>query len=761
MRTSVIALGLPALMLAGGPALAQAEIPRPEHPRPDFERDAWLNLNGTWQFEIDNDETGEERGLRSGTDLAGTIVVPFCPESKLSGVGNTDFMNRVWYRRTFAVPEDMRGKRLLLHFGAVDWHARVWLNGRVLGEHRGGYTPFAFEITDAVVDGDNEVVVSATDHTRSGMQPVGKQCFERESFGCVYTRTTGIWQTVWIEAVGSSYVRDIVVTPDVDGGRFILAAGVNGPTEGLTVRARLSVDGRTVAEATAPASPRASTLILTVPEPRLWQPGDPFLYDLTLTVVRGAETVDTVSSYCGLRKIEIQGHWFLINGRPVFQRLVLDQGFYPGGIYTAPTDDALRGDIELSMAAGFNGARLHQKVFDPRFLYWADRLGYIVWGEFPDWGVNRNNLADLSELVTEWSEAVLRDRNHPSIIGWCPLNETGDSEETAIAQRLLEVTRAVDPTRPLLDTSGYVHLSPSTDVYDCHNYDQNPDTFRALFEVFKLTGTRPWNNSASDPRSTYRGQPYFVSEYGGTRLTPPTAESASWGYGSDATTVDDFLARHKALTDALLDNPFMFGFCYTQLTDVEQEQNGVYFYDRRPKYDPALLKAINSRPAAYESGEATVAELEPLLPDARTAECQWRFSLEAPAEGWMAPGFDDAAWAQGVGGFGSQGTPGAVIGTEWTTKDIWLRREFEFDGAPPAGVLLEIHHDEDAEVYLNGFETTRLAGFTTDYGLVDVGQVIRDVLRQGRNVLAVHCHQEVGGQFIDAGLLVATRPKRP
>jgi len=758
MRASVMALGLPALMLAGVPALAQGAVPRPEHPRPDLERDAWLNLNGTWQFEIDNDETGEQRGLRSGTDLAGTIVVPFCPESALSGVANTDFMNRVWYRRGIAIPEAMRGQRLLLHFGAVDFQAKVWLNGMLLGEHKGGYTPFAFEITDGVVDGNNELVVSATDHTRSGMQPAGKQCFERESFGCVYTRTTGIWQTVWVEAVGSSYVRGLVVTPDVDGGRFIIAAGVDGPTDGLTVRAALSADGRTVAEATAPASSRASTLVVSVPEPRLWQPGDPFLYGLTLTVERDGGTVDLVRSYCGLRKIEIQGYRFLINGKRVFQRLVLDQGFYPEGIYTAPTDDALRGDIELSIAAGFNGARLHQKVFDPRFLYWADKLGYIVWGEFPDWGVNRDNLTALSELVSEWHEAVVRDRNHPSIIGWCPLNETGGSEETAIAQRLLEVTRAVDPTRPLLDTSGYVHLSPSTDVYDCHNYDQDPASFRALFEVFKLTGTRPWNNSTSDPRGAYRGQPYFVSEYGGTRLTPATAEGASWGYGSDASTVDDFLARYKGLTDALLDNQFMFGFAYTQLTDVEQEQNGVYFYDRRPKYDPALLRAINSRPAAYETGEGTVVALKTLLPNARTERCLWRYALDAPPEGWAVPGFDDSAWTQGTGGFGSQGTPGSFIGTEWMTKDIWLRREFEFRGAVPDVVLLEIHHDEDVEVYLNGFEITHLAGFTTDYALIDVGRAIRDVLRPGRNLLAVHCHQEVGGQYIDAGLVVGATP---
>lgn len=731
-------------------------IPRPEHPRPDCRRPLWLNLNGVWEFEIDNAGAGEERGLMSGHDLAQKILVPFCPESELSGIGNTDFMTRVWYRRRFEVPEEMRGKRLLLHFGAVDWETTVWLNGGKLGSHKGGYTPFWFDVTEGVKDGKNELVLHVRDDTRSGRQATGKQSQRRESHGCVYTRTTGIWQTVWLEAAGETWLREFTLTPDVDGERVFFQGWVGGPCAGRVLRLQAFDGEQLVAEEVAPARWRSTLAALDIPDAKTWEPGSPFLYDLKLTIERDGEVIDQVSSYFGMRTLHIDGNRFLINGRPVFQRLVLDQGFYPDGIYTAPSDEALKRDIELSMAAGFNGARLHEKVFEPRLLYWADKLGYLVWGEYPNWGVSLGNAAALTQIVVEWQEVLRRDRNHPAIVGWCPLNETGDDESAAMAQQLLAVTQLIDPTRPFLDTSGYVHLHPDTDIYDCHNYDQNPGRFGALFSVFSLLGVEPWNNRPDDERSRYRGQPYFVSEYGGTRLEVEEREGAAWGYGDATKSVTEFLARYKALTDVLMDNPNMFGFCYTQLTDIEQEQNGVYLYNRTPKYDPALLSAINSRPAAYETQGPRVGKLDlrTLLATSREAPQTWRYVTEQPPENWMHPGFDDSGWKEGAGGFGARETPGAVIGTEWRGADIWLRREFEVDDAEFGLALLEIHHDEDAEVYVNGEMIASPVAYTVTYVMVDVTAALREALAVGKNVIAIHCRQTVGGQFIDAGLRV-------
>jgi hypothetical protein len=747
------ALVLSLLLIRGAWA---ADLPRPEHPRPDFERPVWQSLNGPWQFEVDADNTGESRGLTSGQDLRGQITVPFCPESKLSGVANTDFMAHVWYRRLFDLPADMEGRRVLLHFGAVDWEARVWVNGTYLGSHRGGYTPFSFDITAALKPTGNELVLQANDGTTSGLQATGKQSHRKESYGCVYTRTTGIWQSVWLEAAGETWLREFFATPDAGTGRVFIQATTAGPSAGCSLRVQALTEGRVVAQDTVPCAGRATAAVLTIPNPILWEPGKPFLYDLNLTILKGNQTLDEVRSYLGMRSIRIDGNRMLINNRPVFQRLVLDQGFYPEGIYTAPTDEDLRRDVELSMAAGFNGARLHQKVFEPRLLYWADRLGYMVWGEYPSWGVNLGDPAALAQVAVEWNEVLRRDRNHPSIIGWCPLNETGADAAAAQAQQVLSATQLIDPSRPFLDTSGYVHYWPDTDVYDCHDYNQNPSSFASRYQLFSLTGADAWNNNSKDERSRYRGQPYFVSEYGGTRLQVEAGQGAAWGYGAATTSVQEFLARYKGLTDALLDNPNMCGFCYTQLTDIEQEQNGVYFYDRRPKYDPALLRAINARPAAYETGPPRLGELKltDLVPTSQGTAQRWRFTLDKPADGWFETGFDDSGWREGPGGFGTATTPGAVVGTVWSTKDIWLRRTFEAGTQGAGTAFLKIHHDEDAEVYLNGRLIASLAGYTTDYALAEVTRELGGALKPGVNTLAVHCHQEVGGQFIDVGISV-------
>ena len=493
-----------------------------------------------------------------------------------------------------------------------------------------------------------------------------------------------------------------------------------------------------------------------------WQVGRPFLYDLTLETLREGRVLDRARSYCGLRKITIEGNRFLLNDRPVFQRLILDQGFYPDGIYTAPSDEALRRDIELSLAAGFNGARLHQKVFEPRTLYWADKLGYLVWGEFPSWGINIAHEEAVRRFVDEWHAVVRRDRNHPSLIGWCPLNETGTDEYVARLETLLATTRTMDPTRPLLDSSGYTHFAPETDVFDCHDYEQNPSAFLARYALFGATGCDPWHNNPGDPRSRYRGQPFFVSEYGGMHVKTARDTGNAWGYDGAGLSVEGFLARYQGLTDVLLDNPNMFGFCYTQLTDVEQEQNGVFFYDRTPKYDVARLRAINQRPAAYETQPPRVRRVtwRTLVPTSQEAGQTWRYLTNEPPAGWMKPGFDDSAWQHGKGGFGSPGTLGAVIGTEWRTADIWLRRTFRAKTAASDLAALKLHHDEDAEIFLNGKQVAALSGFITDYTTV-LAEGLSQAIVAGENVLAVHCRNAGGGQFIDVGIQVGTDLKAP
>lgn len=581
----------------------QFVIPRAEHPRPDRMRENWLSLNGKWEFEIDERADGRERGLTMGHALDREILVPFCPESPLSGIGYYDLMKNVWYRRFFSLPATMSGKRLLLHFGAVDYKATVYLNGEFVGEHIGGNSAFHFEITPFLKDGENEVVVEVFDDTASGLQPTGKQT-HTVSEGCLYTRTTGIWQSVWLEAVGSSYIGDFNLTPDPDGSRVLMEISVNGEDPNLTLVAEAFADGVAMGSEKIPALWRNNRIVLNLKEKRLWTPESPFLYDLSLTLRSNGAVIDTVSSYFGLRKVEISGEAILINGKRIFQRLILDQGFYPDGIWTAPSDEELRRDIERSQSAGYNGARLHQKVFEPRFLYWADKLGYLIWGEYPNWGYN-NTREGYSDYIHEWTDILVRDRNHPSIIGWCPFNETPPS--AGELQRIVcHITKVNDPTRPVIETSGWTHTLSSPEVRDDHDYNQYPTTFRErwmhYFEASSKGGLTPASrlrNEEGKVSTANWGTPFMVSEFGGTHWAEKET-GEGWGYGDGPRNLEEFYQRYQGLVDALLDNPHMFGFCYTQLTDVEQEHNGLYYYDRRPKFDMDRIKAITSRKAAYE-----------------------------------------------------------------------------------------------------------------------------------------------------------------
>ena len=581
-------------------------IPRPEYPRPQMVRNDWINLNGCWEFEIDQSVSGKERLLQQADHLAGMITVPFCPESKLSGVGFTDFMACVWYRKEIVLPEDWHkgmaaGERVILHFGAVDYLTTVYVNGQEAGTHKGGYSSFELDITHYINKEDPKVVITvcAEDDLRSGLQPGGKQSAKYGSFGCYYTRTTGIWQTVWLEKIPANHIASFKLYPNIEDGSVQITAQVVGAGE-LTARA--SFEGKPMGQSSVKAVSGQADIVLTLNEKHLWELGNGRLYDLELTFGD-----DTVKSYFGLRSVRMEGMKFLLNGKSVFQRLVLDQGFYPDGIYTAPTEEALVKDIELSLAAGFNGARLHEKAFEPRFLYHCDRLGYMVWGEHANWGLDVSKLDALVAYIPEWTELVERDFNHPAIIGWCPFNETWDVNGRKQRDEVIDIiywmTKQMDPTRPCIDTSGNYHVV--TDIFDVHDYDQNPVTFKARYDELVEKGDFDVSYNCSRDREgnlrhVYRGEPVFVSEYGGIKWDVTNDGFVGWGYGDGPKTEEEFISRYEGLTKALLDNKLICGFCYTQLYDVEQEKNGLYTYDRLPKFDMEIFKRINTAKAAIE-----------------------------------------------------------------------------------------------------------------------------------------------------------------
>lgn len=565
-------------------------IPRPEHPNPQFERKSWTNLNGEWQFEIDHGNSGIDKKFYQRDSLNDKIIVPFCPESDLSGVGYQDFMASVWYRRTFSLSANQLSGHVLLHFGAVDYEAVVYINQTEVGRHQGGYTSFSFDITAAAREGENTLMVCAIDDTRSGKQPSGKQSEKHGSYGCYYTRTTGIWQTVWLEYVPQNYIERVWFYPDVENAKLSVKAQLHG-----SGKLEVSTSYQDSSTGSAAAVSHGGTVWLEIPlsEKHLWEAGHGRLYDVTL---RFGE--DEVKSYFGLRSAQMDGMHFLLNGQSVFQRLVLDQGYYPDGIYTAPTEEHLLKDIQLSMEVGFNGARLHEKIFEPRFLYHCDRLGYMVWGEHANWGFDHTNPALLNIFLQEWLEAVARDFNHPSIIGWCPFNETWDiagrQQDDNLLKMIYKVTKALDNTRPCIDTSGNYHVI--TDIYDVHTYIQSVTEFQKIFADFEQGEELMLQ---CHERQKHCGGPVFVSEYGGIRWDEDGG-SEGWGYGDAPKTKEEFLSRLKGLTDVLLDNSKIFGFCYTQLYDVEQEINGLFTYTRKAKFDSSVLREIFSRKAKIE-----------------------------------------------------------------------------------------------------------------------------------------------------------------
>ncbi|MGM9704489.1 MAG: glycoside hydrolase family 2 protein, partial [Prevotella sp.] len=587
-----------ALMLFAQSTNVKAQTPRPEYPRPQFERADWVNLNGTWSFSYDYGRSGHQRNYQNSKGFDGKIIVPFCPESSLSGVKNTDFINTIWYQRQLNIPAGWDGKKILLNFGAVDYEAHIYIDGRRVMRHYGSGSSFSCDITKYVKAGQSHnLVLMVNDNLRDRKQTGGKQCFDYHSGGCSYTRVTGIWQTVWMEAVDNEGLKSVFATPDIDQSQLVIRPQFYG--ENTANKLVVTVyDGKKAVATKTVSCTNNSVVVLPISKMKLWSPESPYLYDVTYKVVKNGKTIDEVKSYAGMRKVHVANGYFYLNNKPYFQRLVLDQGYYPDGIWTAPSDEALKRDIQMGKDAGFNGARLHQKSFEERYYYWADKLGYITWGESASWGLDVNNDLAVRNFISEWAELVERDRNHPSLVTWTPLNETWDANNSGVythfVTNLYDMTKTMDSTRPINDASGDCHVK--TDIWSVHNYERNPDKLKQAFTFER--GKEPYRNTMDrkDWLACYDGQPYMVDEFGGLAwIRESERKGNSWGYGSEIKSMEDFYKILQDEVDALKDSKHVVGFCYTQLTDVEQEQNGIYYYDRTSKFDMKRIKAIFER----------------------------------------------------------------------------------------------------------------------------------------------------------------------
>ena len=690
----------------------------PEYPRPQMVRKDWMNLNGLWQFAMAKE--GEEPP--AGKDLDGKILVPFPVQSAMSGVMQA--ADRLWYRRTFEVPAAWKGRRVLLNFGAVDWEATVYVNGKKVGDHRGGYDAFSFDITDALKPaGEQELVVGVFDPTDKGDQPRGKQVLNPG--GIMYTAVTGIWQTVWLEPVGEAHIGRMVLTPDVAGKCLRLTVEAAGGD--ATVQAVASDAGKEVGKVSGKAG---EELRLSVPGAKLWSPDNPHLYDLKVELLSGGKPVDAVESYFGMRTIEIgkddKGVTRMrLNGKFVMQVGPLDQGWWPDGLYLAPTDEAFKYDVEITRKLGFNMARKHVKVEPDRWYYWCDKLGLMVWQDMPS---GNNGTAEAKkQFEAELQRMVDGYRNHPSIIMWVVFNEGWGQYDT---ERLVPWVKELDPSRLVNNASGWTDRKVG-DVNDIHSY---PD---------------PKSPKPEPARAAVLG------EFGGLGLgiDGHTWKKEHWGYKGMADR-DELTAGYERLLQAaykLRDTAGLSAAVYTQTTDVEVECNGLLTYDRE------IIKPDLERVAAANRGDFSRLPPPPivktLVPTSEEKAAEWRYTFDKPADDWTKPGFDDAAWKKGPGGFGTAMTPGAVVGTEWKTADVWLRREITMPDGPFTKLSLRIHHDEDAEVYFNGVRLAEFKGFTTEYAESPVTGDAKAALKPGKGVLAVHCHQTQGGQVIDVGLV--------
>jgi len=701
------------------------------YPRPQMKRSRWKTLNGLWDY-------AKVREGMSPSSFDEEILVPFPVESALSGIDSAvEPSEEVLYRRTFEVPDGWSGERILMHFGTVDWRATVQVNGRRVGQHEGGYDPFAFDVTDALQeDVPQTVTVRVWDPTDRGPYPRGKQVLD--SGGIWYTAVTGIWQTVWLEPVSpDGHIQDLSITPDVaDEAVHVTADGPTG--EGITAEALVKTeDGTVVGEGAASVG---DPLTISIPNPHLWSPSDPYLYDLEVRLVKNGTVVDEVDSYVGMRSVGLgpgpDGKTRLtLNGDPLFQFGPLDQGWWPDGLYTPPTDEAMAYDLEATKELGFNMTRKHVKIEPRRWYYMADSLGLLVWQDMPSTVAGGEETPDLDrsaeekeQFETELRQMVDDFRNHPSIVMWIVFNEGWGQYDT---RRITNMVEEQDTSRLVSNVSGWTDRGVG-DVRDIHAYP----------------------GPAAPPADEDRA--IVLGEYGGRGLP---VNGHTWlgtdelgVYPNPAETAEELESIYADQLDELQllrAEPGLSAAVYTQITDVEIEVNGLMTYDRDVlKMNTNRVAQMNRR--VYQEPPP---EMDVVAGTAQQDTVLWRYTTSSPPEGWVNPSFNDSDWAKGAGGFGTEETPGALVGTEWSSSDLWIRRSFTHDGPTPQNLHLRTHHDDAAEVYLNGEKIAELEGWTTGYQFVELDASAREFLQQGENTLAVHVHQDDGGQYIDAGLV--------
>lgn len=696
----------------------------PEYPRPQMAREKWMNLNGLWQFQPG---TWENEPYPSGK-LSRTILVPFAVESALSGV--MEAHERLWYRKTFTIPADWKGQHILLNFGAVDYESEVFINDKSVGKHQGGYDPFSFDITRFLTDGEQTITVKVYDPTTKKGFPRGKQALNPE--GIMYTSTTGIWQTVWMEPVAETRIENFKITPDIDKSVLKLQVATRGRlADKSEYTAQVKENGQVIA--TMKGLPMEE-LLIPIKNQKLWSPDSPFLYDLTITLSDGSQVVDKVDGYFGMRKISVEqdGKFkkMYLNNKFEFQLGPLDQGFWPDGIYTAPTDAALKYDLEMTKAYGFNMVRKHIKVEPYRWYYWADKLGLMVWQDMPSANSYTANTPPVEKEAYR-SELVRMIETHwniPSIVMWVVFNEGQAQHDT---KELCAMVKGLDQSRLVNQASGG-GLEGVGDVMDIHSYPP-----------------------PACPQSSY--QTLACGEYGGIGLIVP---GHTWKVGPTYIMMDDkekYMKLYDDYSTMLAGFKTMEGLSaavYTEITDVEIELNGLMTYDRLPKADvkrfyESTRKAIDQSVYTYE-----------ILPTSQNKARQWQYTMSKPAEGWMQKEFNATSWKTGEGGFGTAFTPGSVVKTEWSSSDIWIRQEFKLGDLSAINLddlILRIHHDEDCEVYINGVEAAKMEGAVAGYVNMAISAAAKKALiKNGKNTIAIHCHQTVGGQYIDCGLSVGS-----
>ena len=714
-------------MTVWGEKLQATDSILPEYPRPQMVREKWMSLNGIWQFQPAASAT---EALPAGS-LAREILVPFPVESALSGI-MTHYDN-IWYRRSFTAPADWTGKRLLLHFDAVDYSCEVFVNGVSVGTHDGGYDPFYFDITQFLTSGGaQDVAVRVNDMTDNMGYPRGKQTLYPG--GIMYTSTTGIWQTVWLEAVPQeAYISRIRMAPDIDNS--LLRFYMEGVSIGeMNVRFKIFDNGAEIVN--SEQNYQSNYYTVNIPQPvKLWSPDSPFLYDMKVYLLNGTDVIDSISTYFGMRKISkqlVDGYYrMMLNNEFLFQTGPLDQGFWPDGIYTAPSDSAIQFDLETIKSLGFNLIRKHIKVEPLRWYYWCDKLGLLVWQDMPSMNSyiggghivpDTENAAFLREL-----QAMVQNHwNSPAIISWVLFNEwQGSHDESSLVPQV----KQWDNSRLVNVGSG----GPDYNLGDIHDWHSYPPP------------------ACPSPQGV---QALVCGEYGGIGYYQ---QGHIWSEGNPYQTVNSYsqlLNTYTQYADMLIDLKCSRGLnagVYTQITDVEGELNGLMTYDRKVlKGNIEDFYAVNQRVInEYRYYTSVVSTSE-------TSPQSWKYTVTQPPISWMTVTFNDSSWNSGYGGFGTNGTPGAIVRTTWNTGDIWMRRKFTLSADVLNGdqtLMLRIHHDEDCEVYINGVLATSLSGYVNDYGYYSMSSAAKAALIPGgENAMAVHCHQTSGGQYIDVGI---------